>query len=39
MPRIPIEDNFNDVIAKAQKGLKISDADLCKRCPRRTSPR
>src|ERR1700722_19882179 len=31
MPRIPIEDNFTDVIAKAQRGLKISDAELCKR--------
>jgi hydroxyacylglutathione hydrolase len=31
MPRIPIEDNFTDVIAKAQRGLGITDADLCKR--------
>jgi glyoxylase-like metal-dependent hydrolase (beta-lactamase superfamily II) len=31
MPRIPIEDNFTDVIAKAQRGMGISDADLCKR--------
>ncbi len=31
MPRIPIEDNFTDVIAKAQRGLKITDAELCKR--------
>jgi hydroxyacylglutathione hydrolase len=31
MPRIPIEDNFTDVIAKAQRGLKISDAELAKR--------
>jgi hydroxyacylglutathione hydrolase len=31
MPRIPLEDNFNDVIGKAQRGLKISDADLAKR--------
>lgn len=31
MPRIPLEDNFNDVINKAQRGLKISDADLAKR--------
>jgi hydroxyacylglutathione hydrolase len=28
MPRIPLEDNFNDVINKAQRGRKISDADL-----------
>ena len=28
MARIPLEDNFNDVINKAQRGLKISDADL-----------
>jgi Zn-dependent hydrolases, including glyoxylases len=31
MPLIPIEDNFNDVIAKAQRGLGISDADLAAR--------
>jgi len=31
MPRIPIEDNYTDIIGKAQRGLKISDADLCKR--------
>lgn len=31
MPRIPLEDNFNDVVNKAQRGLKISDADLAKR--------
>lgn len=31
MPRIPLEDNFNDVINKAQRGLKISDADLAQR--------
>jgi glyoxylase-like metal-dependent hydrolase (beta-lactamase superfamily II) len=31
MARIPIEDNFTDVIAKAQKGLGIADAELCKR--------
>lgn len=31
MPRIPIEDNFNDVINKTQRGLKISDEDLAKR--------
>jgi glyoxylase-like metal-dependent hydrolase (beta-lactamase superfamily II) len=31
MPKIPIEDFFNDVIGKAQRGLKISDEDLAKR--------
>jgi hydroxyacylglutathione hydrolase len=31
MPRIPLEDNFNDVINKAQRGWKISDEDLAKR--------
>lgn len=31
MARIPIEDNFNDVINKAQRGWKISDEDLAKR--------
>lgn len=31
MPRIPLEDNFNDVIAKAQAGLGIGDADLAAR--------
>jgi len=31
MPRIPIEDNFTDVLAKAQRGLGISDGELCKR--------
>lgn len=31
MGRIPLEDNFNDVINKAQRGLKISDADLAQR--------
>jgi hydroxyacylglutathione hydrolase len=28
MPRIPIEDDFNDVINKAQRGLKLSDEQL-----------
>jgi len=28
MPRIPLEDNFNDVIGKAQRGLKLTDAAL-----------
>jgi len=31
MARIPLEDNFTDVIAKAQRGLRISDADLAAR--------
>lgn len=31
MARIPLEDNFNDVINKAQRGLKIADADLAAR--------
>lgn len=31
MARIPLEDNFNDVINKAQRGLQISDADLATR--------
>lgn len=31
MGRIPLEDNFNDVINKAQRGWKISDADLAQR--------
>jgi hydroxyacylglutathione hydrolase len=31
MARIPLEDNFNDVINKAQRGLKITDDDLASR--------
>ena len=31
MARIPIEDNFNDIINKAQRGLKITDEDLAGR--------
>ena len=31
MPRIPLEDNFADVIGKAQRGWKISDAELAAR--------
>jgi hydroxyacylglutathione hydrolase len=31
MPRIPLEDNFDDVINKAQRGLGIADADLAHR--------
>ncbi|MBI2815290.1 MAG: MBL fold metallo-hydrolase [Opitutae bacterium] len=28
MPRIPLEDNFTDIIGKAQRGLKLSDSAL-----------
>ena len=31
MARIPLEDNFNDVITKAQRGWKITDEDLAQR--------
>lgn len=31
MPRIPLEDNFDDVINKAQRGWQIADADLARR--------
>lgn len=31
MARIPLEDNFTDLIAKAQRGLNIADEDLAKR--------
>ncbi len=31
MARIPLEDNFDDVINKTQRGLQISDTDLAKR--------
>ena len=31
MPRIPLEDNFDDVINKAQRGLGISDEELAQR--------
>jgi hydroxyacylglutathione hydrolase len=31
MARIPLEDNFNDVINKTQRGLNISDTDLAQR--------
>lgn len=31
MARLPLEDNFTDVIAKAQRGLKISDEQLAAR--------
>ncbi len=29
--KIPLEDNFNDVLGKAQRGLQLSDEDLAKR--------
>src|ERR1700723_318464 len=31
MSRIPLEDNFTDVLGKAQRGLNISDDDLAAR--------
>lgn len=31
MARIPLEDNFTDVISKAQRGLKITDEQLAER--------
>ena len=31
MARIPIEDNFEDVINKTQRGLHITDEDLAAR--------
>jgi hydroxyacylglutathione hydrolase len=31
MPRIPLEDNFDDVLNKTQRGLRIADADLATR--------
>ncbi len=31
MPLIPLEDNFDDLINKAQRGLQISDEDLIRR--------
>jgi hydroxyacylglutathione hydrolase len=31
MARIPLEDNFTDIINKAQRGLKISDEELARR--------
>jgi glyoxylase-like metal-dependent hydrolase (beta-lactamase superfamily II) len=31
MARIPLEDNFNDVIGKAQRGLGLADEDLARR--------
>src|SRR5437667_5095542 len=29
--KIPLEDNFSDVIGKAQRGLEISDSDLAEK--------
>lgn len=31
MGSIPLEDNFNDIVGKAQRGLKLSDEDLASR--------
>ena len=31
MARLPLEDNFTDVIAKAQTGLRITDEQLATR--------
>jgi hydroxyacylglutathione hydrolase len=31
MARIPLEDNFSDIIAKAQRGLRFTDAELARR--------
>lgn len=31
MPRIPLEDNFNDVIGKAQRGLQLTDEALAEK--------
>ena len=31
MGSIPLEDNFSDIVGKAQRGLKLSDADLAAR--------
>ena len=31
MEHLPLEDNFNDVIGKAQRGLKLTDDDLAGR--------
>jgi diguanylate cyclase (GGDEF)-like protein len=31
MPRIPLEDNFTDVIGKTQRGLKLSDEKLAEK--------
>ena len=42
MPRIPLEDNFDDVINKAQRGLRLADSELAQRAgvsPPRTCAR
>jgi glyoxylase-like metal-dependent hydrolase (beta-lactamase superfamily II) len=31
MPRVPLEDNFDDIINKAQRGLHLTDAQLAQR--------
>jgi len=31
MARIPLEDNFGDIVAKAQRGLRVTDAELARR--------
>ena len=31
MATIPLEDNFTDIIGKAQRGFKLSDEELAKR--------
>jgi len=31
MPHLPLEDSVSDVVAKAQRGLKITDEELCAR--------
>ena len=31
MSSVPLEDNFNDIVGKAQRGLKLSDTDLAAR--------
>lgn len=31
MPRIPLEDNYVDVLGKAQRGLNVTDEQLCHR--------
>jgi glyoxylase-like metal-dependent hydrolase (beta-lactamase superfamily II) len=31
MPRIPLEDNFTDIIGKAQRGQHLTDAELAKK--------
>ncbi len=31
MPKIPLEDNFTDVLGKAQRGLHLTDAQLAKK--------